>query len=126
MIISLRQFCEQIYCGYVAARELKVGDHGDLVLTLTVIERGNRMTHHVEFSDACDFKNGRTSPEQIDDVIELSLVELERKSNGWRVRFQPYNHYDVSFRCAEIRFDGQLVDGEGQWTQDSMPASHPA
>jgi hypothetical protein len=119
--LTMRQFCERIYCAYLAAADLVVDDQRTLAFAAVVTERNERTEYQVEFLGVTDFTNGAPAACDTRDVIELSSVEVERMPSGWSVTFAPFAAYDIHLTCVEIRLNGMRVAGAGKWRQDSLP-----
>ena len=122
--LTLREFCERIYCAYLPATALMLGDDGDLAFDAVVTDHGERTDYQIKFRGVTGFKNSREKSYESEDLIELSIIELERAPNGWRVFFAPFAAYEIRFACVEIFLNGMRVEGEGTWTQDWLPPSN--
>lgn len=60
-----------------------------------------------------------------DDRLELSTLEVERMSDGWRFWCDVWYLRTIEFRCASIRLNGVEIAGDGKWIQDDLPTEQP-
>jgi hypothetical protein len=121
--MSMREFCETLYCAQLPAADFAVTPMGVLAFVATSTENHARTQHRVSFTDVREFTRIRDQPSSASasDLIELSVIELERTSQGWRVWLNPWYLEEIAFHCAHISLDGEEVSGEGRWFQDALP-----
>jgi len=128
MTISPRAFCEAIYCG-IAPKNAFERDPVTrrIAFVAHVTDRGQTRAYHVVFEGVRDLDRNVSAATRRgrDDPLELSMIELEREVNGWRVWFNPWYVDEIEFRCDQIQLDGTDVIGSGRWLQDDLP-SRPA
>jgi hypothetical protein len=54
-------------------------------------------------------------------AFELSMVEIHRLVDmRWLVEFEPWFTATLRFVSGTLEFDGERVEGEGAWFQDSL------
>ena len=121
--ISMREFCETVYCAYAAGDALTVDAGGQIVFGASVTNGDRTDIHRVAFEGVRDFTRRRDVPREPEpgDRTELSVIELAREPAGWRVWLNPWYVEEVEFCCARITLDGREVTGEGRWFQDDLP-----
>jgi hypothetical protein len=90
-----------------------------------VTERGLTRVHRVVFEGVREFTREDSSSYESGDLLELSVIELEREDGGWRVWLNPWYVQQIEFRCDRIQLDHVEVIGSGRWLQDDLP-SRPA
>jgi hypothetical protein len=121
--ISMREFCEAVYCAYVSADGLTVGADGRIAFGASVSDGGRTTIHRVAFEGVSDLSRRCDHPSKSEqgDRMELSVIEVERKPVGWRVWLSLWYVEEVEFHCGGITLDGRAVTGEGRWLQDDLP-----
>jgi len=122
--IAIRTFCEALYCAYAPENAFTVGQDGRIAFSAQVTEDGQTTQHHVTFLKV----RGLTRcPEKTVsepwDRLELSVIEVERESSGWRVWFNPWYLAEIEFHCDQVLLDGAELTGDGRWLQDELPRS---
>ena len=123
--VTPRQFCEALYCGFVPADAFAQTADGRIAFAVEVTAHSVRSRHEVTFLGIRTFTRTPSSSEapEAGDRIELSVIELEREPDGWRVWFNPWYITEIEFHCHHILFDGAEVRGDGRWLQDDLPKS---
>ena len=121
--MSMRGFCETLYCAYVPPDAFAIGSDGRIAFVARVTHAGQTAEHHVEFSGVRDFvrRPDLAAGRQPGDEIELSVIEIVHGPSDWRVWLNPWYLEEVEFHCARILLDGAEVVGEGRWLQDELP-----
>jgi hypothetical protein len=128
--VSGQAFCEALYCT-LTRWEAFVLDEAQCIRFIAL--DGMRL-YRVEFIKVRDFRwqeeheppQERPMPRRLpDDRLELSAVELERETEGWRFWCNPWYCRTIEFRCAVIRLNGIAVGGTGKWLQDELPSVEP-
>ena len=128
MTISARLFCESIYCAYVPMDALEPDRQtGRIAFDAEVADNGLTMLHRVAFDGVRGLtrKSSRHRVPEAGDRLELSVIELEREADGWRVWLNPWYLDEIEFHCDGIHLDASEVVGTGRWLQDTLP-SRPA
>jgi hypothetical protein len=122
--MSMREFCETVYCAMAAGDIFAPGSEGRLSCVATTTEHGRSTEHRVVFEAVQGLTRRAHAPRQpeLGDRIEFSVVALERTSDGWRVWLNPWYVEEIEFRCTGIQLDGRDVIGEGRWLQDELPS----
>lgn len=124
--LTPRSFCETIYCGIASADALELDrETRRIAFDAVVTDNGESRTYHVEFRGVSsmiknDWSN-RRDPEPT-DLIELSVIEIEREPDAWRVWLNPWYLHVIEFRCEAIHLNGAEVVGNGRWMQDGLPS----
>ena len=119
-----RTFCETLYCAFTAVDAFAMAPNGRMTLGAHTVEHGNSSLHQVEFIGVRGLRRERdrgVREAQPGDALELSVIELERESEGWRVWFNPWYVEEIEFHCDRIILDGVEVKGTGRWLQDDLP-----
>ena len=120
--LSIRDFCEAVYCGMTAVDAFVPRADGSIAFTASITERGQTTARDVQFLRVEGLTRRGDRPEyESGDQLELSAVEVERETQGWRVWVNPWYMEEIEFRCQEIILDGQAVIGAGRWLQDDLP-----
>jgi hypothetical protein len=120
---SARQFCERLYCAIVPIDAFFGADSGHIRFTARSTENGRDATYSVEFTGVRDFswkQDSECEPEP-GDVLELSVIELERVGSDWRVWVDAWYVEQIEFQCEQIFIDEIEVAGSGRWVQDTPP-----
>ena len=124
-MITPREFCERIYCGVTGLDAFDVDPATGRIAFGAQVTSGEQVAEHrVEFTAVRDItrRDPRDpAPGESGDRIELSVIEIERESDGWRLWFNPWYLEEIEFRCAAVRLDGEEVVGSGRWLQDDLP-----
>jgi hypothetical protein len=82
--------------------------------------------YRVEFDGVRELvTRSRTAPPSGDDIVELSILELDGEPGRWRVRFHPWYLHEIEFQCRRIRVNAVEVTGRGRHLQDWYPARRP-
>lgn len=120
--ISMRAFCETLYCAYAPSDALAVGIDDRIAFVGSATDAGGTSQHRVVFDAVRDLTWHRETPtpNRPAGQIEFSVIELERELDGWRVWLNPWYVEEVEFRCTTITLDGAQVTGEGRWLQDDL------
>ena len=129
--VSLKAFCEALYCAYTPRDAFEIGPDGRITFTASSTHDAATVTYQIEFAGVRDltWTDEGQNPEvrhEPDYRLELSVVEVEHKGEEWRVWFNPWYVHEVEFLCARIRINGAEVVGEGSWLQDDLPVERPA
>jgi hypothetical protein len=128
--VSIQAFCEALYCTLTRWEAFVPDDARRICFTAL---DGVRL-YRVEFIGVRDFRwqEEHEPPQEqamarrfADDRLELSDVELERETDGWRFWCDPWYCRTIEFRCAAIRLNGVAVSGTGKWLQDELPSEDP-
>ena len=124
--LSPRAFCETIYCGITSADALEVDSKARrIAFDVVVTDNAESCTYHVEFRGVRSMTQNdwlnRRDP-QPTDLIELSVIEVEREPDAWRVWLNPWYLHEIEFRCEAIHLNGAEVVGSGKWMQDELPS----
>jgi len=121
--ISMRAFCERLYCAHVPPDAFTIGPDGRMAFVALATDSGQTTEHHVEFSAVHDFVRPREvrARSEPGDRLELSVIEIEHGPSNWRVWLNPWYLEEVEFRCTRILLDGAEIIGEGRWLQDELP-----
>lgn len=122
-VISARQFCELLYCAIVPVDAFFGADSGHIRFTARATANGPDATYSVEFSGVRDFtrKQDTECEPEPGDLLELSVIELERMGPAWRVWFNAWYVEQIEFQCEQIFIDDIEVSGSGRWLQDTPP-----
>jgi hypothetical protein len=133
-MITIRQFCETLYCAYAPWEAFTAGSDERIHFTAFSQDREGIRFYRVEFVGVRGFRWQRdgeptrvTVPprRELDDRLEISALEVEREGDYWRFWCHPWYTTVVEFRCAGIRLNGATVSGTGRWLQDDLPAVSP-
>lgn len=123
--ITLREFCERIYCGFCQQDAFEVDPAtGDITFEVQIVSAHRESRHRVQFTSVHELTRNipaGAAANQPGDKIELSVIELEREPRGWRVWFNPWYLSEIEFHCGAIHLDGAEVTGTGGWLQDDLP-----
>ena len=128
--VSIQAFCEALY-GTLTRWEAFEPD--DMQCIRFIALDGVRR-YRVEFIEVRDFcwqeehesPRQRAMPRRLpNDRLELSDVELERETDGWRFWCDPWYCRTIEFRCAAVRLNGVAVSGTGKWLQSELPSADP-
>jgi hypothetical protein len=57
--------------------------------------------------------------------FELSTVEIQSEGSGWLVEFEPWHSSTLRFACEVLELNGERIQGEGAWYQDSLGGPVP-
>src|SRR3954470_18265469 len=111
--ISARQFCELLYCAIAPIDAFFGADSGHIRFTARSTENGRHETHSVEFLGVRDFTRKQDSEcePQPGDLLELSVIELERVGSLWRVWFNAWYVEQIEYHCEQIFIDDIEVGG---------------
>ena len=127
--ISTQDFCAALYCAEVSGASFAVNESGRIAVVARSVINGAEKYYRVEFDGVsdCSWRDDQDRPVVPDDDyrLELSVLEVERLSNEWRIWMNPYYHTVIEFRCVRIRLNGADVRGSGPWLQDELPGSEP-
>ena len=103
--------------------DFNVGPDGNLAIVAQTTEADVTTALHLRFTGVEDLRwTPDAVPEpELGDLIEFSVVEIERVGSGWRIWLNPWYLREVAFRCASITLDGAEVVGTGRWLQADLP-----
>jgi hypothetical protein len=121
--ISMRDFCEALYCALAPLDAFSLGAEDCISFVATATDQGATSEYHVQFQGVRQVSRERQTLAKSEpgDRIELSVIELEREVDGWRVWFNPWYLEEIEFRCTRIALDDREVTGVGRWLQDELP-----
>jgi hypothetical protein len=57
--------------------------------------------------------------------FELSTVEIRNERDRWLVEFEPWFTAILRFVCGSLELNGERVEGQGAWFQDSLEGPVP-
>ena len=119
----MREFCETLYCAFAPLDAFSISADGRIQFFAQVTSGGVQSEHRAEFIGVRGLSRHRDAPYQLQDgdVLELSVVELEREAGKWRVWFNPWYLEEIQFHCERIFLDGLEVTGTGRWLHDELP-----
>ncbi|HET6679790.1 MAG TPA: hypothetical protein VFG84_01205 [Gemmatimonadaceae bacterium] len=123
--ITIREFCEALYCALTSVDAFSVAPDGSIAFVAHATSDGTRSRHSVHFSDVRHLSvqhSASTDLGAAEDRLELSVIEVERLPSGWRVWFNPWYLHEIEFQCNRISLDGADVSGTGKWLQDDIPS----
>ena len=124
--ISIEEFCQALACAYIRAGDLTPDASGRMVFIARRPAEQDEECLRAEFDGVRDLvTRSRTSPPSGDDVVELSILELDGEPGRWRVRFNPWHLHEIEFQCRRIRVNAVDVSGHGRHLQDWFPARRP-
>jgi hypothetical protein len=127
--ISIQEFCGALYCAQVSERAFTVNERGRIAVVARSVADGVEEYYRVEFDGVSGFswRDDRDRAFVPDDRyrLEVSVIELERLPDTWRVWMNPYYHTVIEFHCVRISLNGAQVRGEGRWLQDELPEHQP-
>ena len=128
--ISIQDFCAIAYCAQAACDAIPPAPGNRLAFEARSTEGGVGQRLFLEFEGVHDFRrqSARPQPEapcEPNDLLELSVVELDGAPGRWRVWLNPWYLEEIEFWCARISLNGLEVSGEGRWLQDELPAHTP-
>lgn len=124
--ISIEEFCQAIACAFIRAGDLKPDADGRIAFIARRPTDRNEDRFRVELDGVRDLvTRSRTSPPSGDDIVELSILELDGEPGRWRVRFNPWYLHEIEFHCRRIRVNDAEVAGRGRHVQDWFPARRP-
>src|ERR1700748_1528344 len=105
--ISARQFCEMLYCAITPIDAFFGADSGHIRFAARSTENGRQTTYSVEFTGVRDFtwKHDTECEPEPGDLLELSVIELERLGSVWRVWFNAWYVEQIEFQCEQIFID---------------------
>lgn len=121
--ISIRHFCEALYCALVPLADFSVNSGGDIALNFETTNETGTTKHDARFVRVRNMVWTPDRPAEIEpnDLFEFSAVRVERRNGGWLVWVNPWYRREVQFHCAMISLDGDVVVGSGSWFQDDLP-----
>jgi hypothetical protein len=119
--MSIREFCETVYCAYAAHDALTLGPDARIAFNASVTNGARTIPYRLAFDDVRSFTRQPERPSDPEDRIELTVIEVEREGGAWRVWLDLWGVQAVEFRCSRITLDGREVVGEGRWLQDWLP-----
>jgi hypothetical protein len=122
--VTPEDFCIAVYCAYTTHQGLVPDGTGRIALTARTVHDDAEDRFEIEFVGVRDYAYTRdpgVSAVGPADLIELSVIELERAGPDWKVWFNPWYLHEFSFRCSRIRINGAEVVGSGRWLQDELP-----
>ena len=122
--VSLRQFCETLYCAYTSGEAFIPDATGTIAFQARLTSNGLGSEHKVVFEGVTDLATSREVRRPDDGEqyqLELSVIEVEREPTGWRIWVNPWYVEEIEFHCRNARLDDADLVGEGRWLQDELP-----
>jgi len=121
--ISIRHFCEALYCALVPLAEFTLNGAGDIALSFASTDERGTTNHDARFVRVRDmvWTPDRPAESEPGDLFEFSAIRVEHSTDGWRVWVHPWYRREVEFHCATITLDGDVMIGSGSWFQDDLP-----
>jgi hypothetical protein len=124
--VSIEEFCQALACAFIRAGDLRPGPDDRIAFVARRPAEQADECFRVEFDGVRDLvTRSRTSPPSGDDIVELSILELDGEPDRWRVRFHPWYLHEIEFRCRRIRVNAAEVTGRGRHLQDWYPQRRP-
>jgi len=122
--MSPEEFSQRIYCSVAEVISFDPVA-GLLSIQGSVTDSGSTKTIQITAGDVTHF-HWDGAVKGPDGFFELSTVEIRNEGNGWLVVFEPWFTAKLRFACGSLQLDGERVEGEGAWFQDSLEGPVPA
>jgi len=122
--MSPEEFSQRIYCSVAEVISFDPVA-GLLSIQGSVTDSGSTKTIQITAGDVTHF-HWDGAVKDPDGLFELSTVKIRNEGNGWVVEFEPWFSTRLRFACGSLQLDGERVEGDGAWFQDSLEGPVPA